>query len=331
VKRSKVLFSDDLPEKFDFENSILLFDKILLQRHGKWIQRFPRNLPLRSGESLKDIGKFPTTMRNIVEFSEGLPAKQIKIVSFGGGSVGDFAGFVASVLKRGVTLIHIPSTWLAAMDSSHGGKNAMNVASLKNQLGTFYPAKEIHLVKKVLTHLPEKHLRQSLGEYYKIALIDGGQLWRRASSKPSLNSEWIWRELPLMIKGKMKVVERDFNESKGIRHILNLGHTTGHILEGKLGLSHGESVLFGLRFSYEFGRRLRLTKNIPDLEWMLPPKKDLSAKLRQAGDPLSFLAQDKKLSKNGKVRFIFFNTPGKPLIRELPLSQIAQEWKRQSQ
>ena len=92
------------------------------------------------------------------------------------GTVGDFAGFLASILKRGVPLIHIPTTLLAAMDSAHGGKTALNVREFKNQVGTFYPAHGILLVRSLFEELPAMQIRSAIGEMAKMALIEGGEL-----------------------------------------------------------------------------------------------------------------------------------------------------------
>src|SRR5690606_36298588 len=108
------------------------------------------------GEELKQIKNFPGHIRKISKVLGEANHRGLTIIVVGGGSVGDFGGFVASVYRRGVNLIHIPSTWLAAVDSSHGGKTALNVFSVKNQIGSFYPAKEIYLLEPLLATLPRE-------------------------------------------------------------------------------------------------------------------------------------------------------------------------------
>src|SRR6185295_5151716 len=111
-----------------------------------WLKKFPCRYGVKSGESLKDLEKFPGHCKAILQMTEKIETRPLQLIAVGGGSVGDFAGFVASTLKRGVPLIHVPSTWLAAIDSTHGGKTALNVAGIKNQIGTFKQAEKIIVV-----------------------------------------------------------------------------------------------------------------------------------------------------------------------------------------
>ena len=106
----------------------------------KWLQKFPFVYTVEAGETLKQIENFPGHIEKILKISQSISERPLQIICIGGGSVGDFAGFVASVFKRGVDLVQIPSTWLSAVDSAHGGKNALNSKSAKNQIGTFHPA-----------------------------------------------------------------------------------------------------------------------------------------------------------------------------------------------
>ena len=122
--------------------------------HG-FIQSFPHRLGVYGGEGIKDWKNFPRHLESVVERWPRPFSLLQGLVVFGGGSLGDFGGFLASILKRGIPLIHVPTTWLAAIDSSHGGKNGLNAWGGKNQLGTFYPAHKIFICKKLLEALPK--------------------------------------------------------------------------------------------------------------------------------------------------------------------------------
>lgn len=323
-------FDSDLKNEFDFDSCVLIYDQILEKKYKSWIRRFPRRMKVRSGEGLKDLTKFPKHMKEIVKLSQGISLKDIRIVAMGGGSVGDFAGFVASIYKRGVELIHIPTTWLSAIDSAHGGKTALNVGGVKNQVGTFYPASKIYLVKEVFQDQPTTRITEALGEYYKIGLIQGGQLWKKMCANPAIDADFLWQLLPAMILAKMKVVQKDPLEQMGYRHILNLGHTIGHVLESELGLAHGSAVLYGLRFAHEFGLQKKLTKKIAELDWMLPTTSDLRLHLRKVRNYEKLISADKKTAGKKQIRFVFITSPGNVFAKQVSISDVLKEWKRLS-
>lgn len=258
MEKSKITFTRKIlkPSRFG-KQTILIYDKHLGKvspSFRSWMKGFTCTYGVEAGESLKDINGFPVHIAKIIEKVAHLNSRELTVVAAGGGSVGDFAGFVASILKRGVGLIHVPTTWLAAVDSSHGGKTAMNVASAKNQIGTFYPAKEIVICYDFLKNQPEARALEALGELAKIAIIDGGP-WRKKMREGMAPAEMIWKTLKSAIESKYRVVNRDPYEKTGVRQILNLGHTFGHVLEAELGVAHGMAVaqgtFFALNWSFE--------------------------------------------------------------------------------
>ena len=118
-----------LPVIKDTKTSLLIFDSILFQKTNlkSWISKFPFKYSVQSGETLKKVEALPEHLKNILQIQQKGQITFSKVYVMGGGSVGDFGGFVASVLKRGIPVVQIPSTWLAALDSAHGGKTALNV------------------------------------------------------------------------------------------------------------------------------------------------------------------------------------------------------------
>lgn len=276
-------------------------------------------------------------MKKILKHAEGISTRDLTVVVLGGGSVGDFGGFVASILKRGVRLVQIPSTWLAAIDSSHGGKTALNVSKIKNQVGTFYPADEIHLVHEVLSGQPQERVFEALGEVIKISLIEGKRLWRDLRDVSQIDSELYWKNLPAMIQAKYNVVNRDPKEENGTRHLLNLGHTVGHVWESQLKIPHGIAVLYGLAFAIEWSlhRKHMSSKDyyqlrLSDFGAFLPDRLELENIIAKTRDPKKLLLQDKKMSQNKKVRFIFLKAPGKTLIESVTVAEMVAELKRQA-
>jgi 3-dehydroquinate synthase len=269
---------------------------------------------------------------------EGCPSKEIVIIAMGGGSVGDFAGFVASILKRGVRLVHIPSTWLAAIDSAHGGKTALNVSRIKNQIGTYYCANEIHLVKEILLGQPEERMLEAFGEVIKIALIQGDKLWNQLEQKSKLSSTLYWKLLPEMIEAKYRIVRKDPFETKGFRQLLNLGHTVGHVLESKLKMPHGVAVLYGVAFVIEWSlqRRILSSKDyyrirLSEIGALIPDRPALRQMLRKLKGPERLLLHDKKIASNNRVRYVFIHGIGSVKSLNVNVEDVVNEIKRQSE
>lgn len=332
-RKPQLKYSKHFPAatKLGPSRSLLIYDGILLQNPEAraWIEKFPARYGVASGESLKDIEALPRHLARILEIAQEIPERPLQFICMGGGSVGDFAGFVASVFKRGAELIQIPSTWLAAIDSAHGGKNALNVGNIKNQIGTFHFPAEIHLVAELLMSQPEERAEDALGEALKISLIEGGALWKKWEKLKAWDSKTLWKLLPDLIEAKYKVVRKDPLEKKGLRHALNLGHTVGHVIEAELHLSHGQSVLWGLNFALQWSQELGIlkTQKLGKLGWSV----DVKSVLKELQEPEKYLKQDKKRVGGGKVRFVFLQKPGKTVIRAMDVSEILDEIQRQAQ
>lgn len=180
------------------------------------------------------------------------------VIAFGGGVVGDIAGLAAALYMRGVNLVQIPTTLLAQVDSSVGGKTAVDMCGVKNVIGTFYQPQEVLADPRFLETLPEKEIRCGLGEIVKYGALDGGIFAKLTENKNNLKdlrflSEIIYR----CIAHKAKVVKDDERDLNGLRKTLNMGHSTGHALELYYGKkSHGEYVLIGMYFELFIARKL---------------------------------------------------------------------------
>ncbi len=174
------------------------------------------------------------------------------LIAFGGGVVGDLAGFVASVFLRGVEYIQIPTTLLAQIDSSVGGKTGVNLRAGKNLVGTFYQPKRVLADPEVLRTLPHRELRAGLFEAAKCGVLRKSLfdfLERRRDDLLRRNAGALAELVGRAVRLKAWVVGRDEKEA-GLRRVLNLGHTVGHALEAETGYRyflHGEAVAWGLR------------------------------------------------------------------------------------
>ena len=249
------------------------------------------------------------------------------IIVLGGGVVGDIGGFVASTLKRGISLIHIPTSLIAQVDSSIGGKTGFDHPLGKNMIGTFYQPDTVLIdIRKLLT-LPEKEFKNGLAEVIKYGITKDATLFDMLERK---KVEILNRDIELLskivtrcVKIKKEVVEEDEKEEKGIREVLNYGHTIGHIIETLSGYSkysHGEAVAMGMVKEAELALKENLLnkndfsriKNLIE-KYELPsaiPKSIKNDEMKKC------VAQDKKVRK-GKIRLPVPTGIGKIVTREV--------------
>ena len=169
------------------------------------------------------------------------------VAAVGGGVVGDMAGLAASLYMRGVHLVQIPTTLLAQVDSSVGGKTAIDYKKVKNVIGAFYQQEYVFCDPLFLRTLPEREKKCGMGEIIKTGILEAKIGDRIRAAEGGLYGEEFLREITAAcIRFKARIVEADETEKSGLRKCLNLGHTTGHALELLYGRrSHGEYVLIG--------------------------------------------------------------------------------------
>lgn len=343
---SRLRFVSKLPAHRILGDQIfLIYDRRLeraVPNFARWRDGFDAAYGVKAGEALKDLAVFSSHFEKILSRAQDLSPRRLTFVVAGGGSVGDFGGFVASVFKRGVNLIHVPTTWLAALDSAHGGKTALNSRSSKNQIGTFYPASDVFLVDEILTAQPEERAREALGELLKMALIDHGPWATRLSrGKPGKASETLLRYLRPAIEAKYRVVAKDPLEQNGQRQILNFGHTWGHVLEAAIPLPHGTAIAQGMLFALEWGR-IRGETSLAEFDKALSllntfGLNSMVSKLSRNRPTLAeakrFLVEDKKVSGRGEVTFLFLHRGGdirrvNVLVKDLLREARRQGWIR---
>ena len=203
----------------------------------------PYIVTVPQGEKSKNLATLETVLRRLLDagFDRG-----DCVVAVGGGMVGDLAGLAASLYMRGIGFYNVPTTVLAQVDSSVGGKTAVDLAGIKNVIGTFYQPRGVLIDPNVLTTLPSRQVSAGLAEAVKIALTCDPDLFALLESQPP---EAHWEEILFgALRCKAAVVEQDEKE-QGLRRILNFGHTIGHAIEsceGLHGLLHGECVALGM-------------------------------------------------------------------------------------
>jgi 3-dehydroquinate synthase len=182
------------------------------------------------------------------------------VIALGGGVIGDLTGFACSILKRGCGFIQVPTTLLAQVDSSVGGKTAINSRAGKNLVGAFHQPALVLIDPQVLDTLPIRELRAGYAEVVKYGLIDDFAFfeWCEANALALLEGDPAARAYAIAhsVQAKARIVAEDERETSGARALLNLGHTFGHALEAETGFSdkllHGEGVAAGMALAYGF-------------------------------------------------------------------------------
>lgn len=249
------------------------------------------------------------------------------VVAFGGGVVGDMAGLAAALYMRGTRIVQMPTTLLAQVDSSVGGKTAVDYRGVKNVIGAFYQPERVFCDPLFFETLPAREIRCGLGEVIKTGLLDetvGGAI--RANTGRLRDLSFLHSLAADCVRFKAGVVERDETESSGLRKCLNLGHTTGHALELLCGRrSHGEYVLIGLwleSFIAE-GEGLCSPEHAREVRSLVSRVLPRVPRIPNAADGLRFALLDKKNS-GSDISFIVSKVRGEYAELSLPPDRYAR-------
>ncbi|MEI7803720.1 MAG: 3-dehydroquinate synthase [Hyphomicrobiales bacterium] len=276
------------------------------------------------GESSKSIATFE-------QVCEALITARIErgdlVIALGGGVVGDLAGFAAAAVRRGLDFVQVPTSLLAQVDSSVGGKTGINSRHGKNLIGAFHQPVLVVADTALLDTLPARQFRAGYAEVVKYGLLGDAAFfsWLEANG-PDIFAGGPAREHAIAVccRGKAGIVSRDEREM-GERALLNLGHTFGHAFEAAAGFSdrllHGEAVAFGITLAFEFSARkgllpasdaARAARHLAGAG--LPTHlKDLAGPLPDADRLMELIAQDKKV-KRGKLTFILVRGIGAAFV-----------------
>jgi len=243
------------------------------------------------------------------------------IIAIGGGITGDIAGFAASTYMRGIKYIQAPTTILASVDSSVGGKTGVNFNNVKNFIGSFYQPEFVIIDPRFFTTLPEEEIICGLGEAIKTSFLAGGKYFAGLPEKiqPVLekDSQAIEYIITNSVQFKAGVVAKDEKE-KGLRKILNFGHTFAHALEGESGfaIKHGQAVIFGIAaalfLSYQIG--LAAKNDFEEGLYILSKIKNKVKIPPVAPERIYNAMLNDKKNKNGRIKFVLLKSPGNVLI-----------------
>ncbi|MDD2865794.1 MAG: 3-dehydroquinate synthase [Candidatus Omnitrophica bacterium] len=260
-------------------------------------------------------------------------SRGVFLAALGGGVAGDLTGFVAAIYKRGIPYIQIPTSLLAQIDSSIGGKTAVDTRFGKNLIGAFYQPRFVLADTDLLATLPKKELMAGLSEAVKYGLIKDPGLYRWIAR----NAHKLLQRQPRCLEHlvcrcadiKARVVSRDERDTKDIRIVLNFGHTIGHAVEAAsdFTLSHGESVAIGMACACDMSAALGLLdKDVGDGVIALLETIGLPTRIQKKilGKALRALAHDKKF-KAGKNRFVLLKRIGETrIVGNIPADVIRE-------
>lgn len=276
---------------------------------------------LPAGEEHKTLATFELICTRLLEAGAG---RNTTLVALGGGVVGDLTGFAAACYQRGVDFVQIPTTLLAQVDSSVGGKTGVNHALGKNMIGAFYQPRAVAIALDVLDTLPPRHFSAGVAEIIKYGMIFDvdffGWLEDNVDSLMALDADALTHAISRSCEIKAQVVAKDERESSGYRMLLNLGHTFGHAIETAAGYGrwlHGEAVGCGLLLAAALSRDLgyvgneevgRVTSLLEraKLPGKMPPEIEVN-------DLLNLMARDKK-NLDGEYRLVLLKGIGDAFV-----------------
>ncbi len=241
-----------------FEALVVISDRTVARYHLDTIES---SLPqpvhfilIPEGEASKSLGEYERVMGELLQKKLG---RDFLLIAFGGGVVGDLAGYIAATYKRGVPYLQLPTTLLAQVDSAVGGKVGINHPLGKNPIGALYHPKAVVIDPEFLLTLPRREILSGLAEVVKYAFLKKDGFFDDLKFHLPNFLDGIWDGIEKVVlhalSVKAELVEKD-EEDRGVRHFLNLGHTFGHALEKATGfnaLRHGEAVVLGMAAAFQ--------------------------------------------------------------------------------
>lgn len=318
-------------DEFRAESIALVVSATVYNLHKQYIDDFQKRIEnqidvpvhlmqMDDGEENKNYLYAQQFLEEFIK--KGLTRKSL-VVGIGGGVVGDFAGYLASLFMRGIPVIHIPTTLLAMVDSSLGGKVAVNLSLGKNIVGAFHQPKIVISDVRFLSTLPDNEMRNGLCEAIKHGMIGEKEtidIFKNNNFDSITQPVVITRLIEKSVFFKTSVVEQDETEG-GIRAILNFGHTVGHGIESLFeyrGISHGEAVAIGIKAEVIISNRKgMLSDQEVDLVSELLQRYELVRKdiSYNPGEVIGHMKYDKKNS-GGKINFVLLDGIGNPVMNQ---------------
>lgn len=325
---TKVFWIEDISNFYqniiqNYSNSVVLVDEECYNIYKKDFSTFENFIQIKNAELSKSFGEIEKLIYQINDFNLD---KNSIIIGIGGGAVSDIVGFLGSIFMRGISVGFIPSTLLSMVDASIGGKNGVNIANIKNAVGTIHQPAFIGLYPKFIQTLPRIEMANGCAEIIKYGAIADKKLWdilnENNLNQFIENTELQQQIIETCIKIKIGIISEDTFDT-GIRRTLNFGHTFGHAIESLYRLSHGKAVAAGMMFSAFVSHKLEKFsleefKNLQDLliKYELP-----SSIKFEKDEVLERIMKDKKRDRND-IQFVLLNKIGSSSISKISKSEM---------
>ena len=306
----------------DRKNAIIITDENVFSAHQKQFRNW-NTIVLKAGEAFKVQATVDSVIEQMIEMQAD---RQTTLVGAGGGVITDLTGYIASIFMRGISFGFIPTSLLAMVDASIGGKNGIDVGDYKNMVGVIRQPSFILQDTRMMATLPDKEWRNGFAEIIKHASIRDAVMFRDLEEngmdiykkRRSLLSSLVSRNMML----KTRIVQRDEFE-KDERRKLNFGHTLGHALETQYELSHGEAISIGMTFAGSLSQQLIGFRHQDKLTSLLEKYQLPTHAAFDRDKVIQVLKMDKKKA-GGLIHFILLEKIGRASILPLNVEQIYQ-------
>ena len=304
----------------DFKNSIIITDENIFKLYAKKFKEW-NVIVLNPGEKYKIQATIDSVINKLIAMNAD---RTTTLVGVGGGVVTDITGYVASVYLRGIDFGFLPTTLLAMVDASIGGKNGVDVDSFKNMVGTIRQPKFILYDREFLKTLPENEWRNGFAEIIKHACIKDADMFRQLEmhsiKKYQKNKKALQELIKRNVELKTKLVQRDEFE-KGERRLLNFGHTIGHAVEKEYELSHGQAVSIGMTYASLISEKLigfKESKRVINLlaKYDLPTFAEFDRK-----KIFEIVKKDKKRVAQ-EINYVLLEKIGKGVLKSIPIEKL---------
>ncbi|MEY3351102.1 MAG: hypothetical protein RIQ50_1213 [Bacteroidota bacterium] len=314
-----------LSKLVDRQGAILITDEHVYRSHTSKFKGW-NCIVLKPGEEYKIQPTVDAVVGQLIKMQAD---RTSILIGVGGGVITDLTGYIASIYMRGIRFGFVPTSLLAMVDASIGGKNGIDVGEYKNMVGVIRQPEFILFDTSLLATLPDQEWSNGFAEIIKHACIKDAALFslikqydlKKVRSNSKLINSIIHRNVDL----KSTVVAKDVKE-KGDRRLLNFGHTLGHALETQYELMHGQAVALGMVFAAWLSEQMNGTSCVSEIEEVLS-RYGLPARAQfDVGRVFKILQMDKKRERK-LMRFILLKKIGKGIVHEIELSQLKQQLK----
>ncbi len=302
------------------EKTIFITDENVFAAHEKQFKN-KATIIIKAGEEYKNQATVDAILQQLIEREAD---RKSFLVGVGGGVVTDITGYVASIYMRGISFGFVPTSLLAMVDASIGGKNGIDVGVYKNMVGVIRQPSFLLFDPLLLQTLPDNEWRSGFAEIIKHAAIKDAAMFRQLEQNDLAFYQKKKKELSALIQRnallKTKVVQQDEFE-KGDRKLLNFGHTLGHALENQYDLSHGEAISIGMAYASSLSQKVNGFKNVGCVVSLLS-QFGLPTSIEFDKDKvINVLKMDKKKTKDS-IQFILLEKIGNAFIKEISIQQL---------